>query len=395
MKTLIEEIKKLAEMMHAQVVANRRHLHRYPELSFHEFETSCFIKEQLTAAGIAWECAGETGIVGKISGSIQPGKTIVLRADMDALPVAEENDVDYRSQRNGVMHACGHDTHTACLLGAAAILQSLRHRLRGTVKLAFQPAEEKIPGGAVAMIKHGVLGNPPVAGIVGQHVAPFIKSGFIGIRKGRFMASMDEIFLTVYGRGGHGAQPHQNIDPVLIASHIVVAMQQVASRYANPIIPTVLSFGKIIGDGAVNIIPAKAFIEGTFRTTDEQWRDEAHKIIRRLAQGIAVSMGGICDVNIVKGYPCLVNDEVLVKEVIAAATEYLGGDKIVQTDIWMAAEDFAYYTQQAAGCFYLLGTSNSEETSRSLHTSNFAIDEGALVHGAGLMAYIAARQLIN
>ncbi len=393
---LKDEIKQLAKEIYSHVIENRRHLHAHPELSFCEYETSAFIKARLNEMGISWKAMAETGVVAIITGEKSSDGVIALRADMDALPIAETNDVEYASQNIGVMHACGHDVHTSSLLGTAKILQSVKNKFGGTIKLIFQPAEEKLPGGASLMIKEGVLKNPKPNAIIGQHAMPSIESGKIGIRKGKHMASMDEIYVTVHGRGGHGAQPHQNIDPVLITSHIIVALQQIVSRMADPSVPTVLSFGKLIANGAVNIIPDEVYMEGTFRTLDEKWRMEAHKRMKIMAETIAASMGGSCDFNIIRGYPFLINEEKLTANVHSIAVEYLGKENVLDTDIWMAAEDFAYYSQVADSCFYLLGTGNKEKgIASSLHTPTFNIDENALVLSTGLMAYIAVKQLGN
>ncbi|MGK2862731.1 MAG: M20 metallopeptidase family protein [Chitinophagaceae bacterium] len=393
---LKDEIKQLAKEIYSNVIENRRHLHAHPELSFCEYETSAFIKARLNEMGISWKAMAETGVVAIITGEKSSDGVIALRADMDALPIAETNDVEYASQNIGVMHACGHDTHTSSLLGTAKILQSVKNKFGGTIKLIFQPGEEKLPGGASLMIKEGVLKNPKPNAIIGQHAMPSIESGKIGIRKGKHMASMDEIYVTVHGRGGHGAQPHQNIDSVLITSHIIVALQQIVSRMADPTLPTVLSFGKLIANGAVNIIPDEVYMEGTFRTLDEKWRMDAHKRMKIMAETIAASMGGSCDFNIIRGYPFLINEEKLTSNVHAIAVEYLGKENVLDADIWMAAEDFAYYSQVADSCFYLLGTGNKEkEIVSSLHTPTFNIDEDALVLSTGLMAYIAVKQLGN
>lgn len=393
---LISEIKKAAEAISGQVIANRRHLHANPELSFHEYQTSAFIKELLDKIGISWKSMADTGLVGIIEGEKKSDKVIALRADMDALPITEANDVEYKSKNDGIMHACGHDVHTSSLLGVAALLQSMKKNFGGTVKLIFQPAEEKLPGGASLMIKEGVLTNPEPSAVIGQHVMPSLPAGKIALRKGKHMASMDELFVTVKGKGGHGAQPNQNIDPVLITAHIIVALQQVVSRMSNPYMPTVLSLGKQIASGSINVIPDEVYMEGTFRTMDEKWRDEAHIRIKKMAEGIAESMGGTCEFKIVRGYPFLVNEEMLAQQVNDFAIEYLGKENVEEADIWMAAEDFAYYSQATDACFYLLGVGNKEKgISSSLHTPTFNVDESAIKTSVGLMTYIALKQLGN
>ncbi len=392
---LIQEIKHFANEIHSYVIENRRHLHAHPELSFHEYETSSFVKARLDEMDISWQPIAGTGIVALIKGDKSSEQVIALRADMDALPIKEVNQVDYVSQNNGVMHACGHDAHTSSLLGTARILQSIKNKFGGSVKLIFQPGEEKLPGGASLMIKEGILSAPQPSSVIGQHVSPMIDTGKIAIRK-KFIASMDEIFITVHGKGGHGAQPHQNIDPVIITAHILVALQQIVSRMANPTLPTVLSFGKLIANGAINVIPDEAYIEGTFRTLDETWRTEAHERIKKMAENIAESMGGICDCKIVRGYPFLINEENLTMQVQSFAKEYLGKENVIDADIWMAAEDFAWYSQAADSCFYLLGIGNKKKgIVSSLHTPTFNIDENALALSTGLMAYIAVRGLGN
>jgi len=391
---LTEDIKQLSNEIHGYVIENRRHLHAHPELSFQEYETSSFVKIRLDEMNIAWEPIAGTGIVALIKGVKPSEQVVALRADMDALPIKEVNQVEYVSQNTGVMHACGHDAHTSSLLGTARILKSIRSEFGGTVKLIFQPGEEKLPGGASLMIKEGILNTPQPSAVIGQHVSPMVDAGKIAIRKGKFMASMDEIFITVHGKGGHGAQPHQNIDPVIIAAHILVALQQIVSRAANPTLPTVLSFGKLIANGAINVIPDEVYIEGTFRTLNESWRAEAHERIKKMAQNIAEGMGGWCDVKIVRGYPFLINEENLSLQVRSFAEEYLGTENVIDADLWMAAEDFAWYSQAAASCFYLLGIRNKEKgIVSSLHTPTFNIDENALALSTGLMAYIAMRRL--
>ncbi|MGV3508064.1 MAG: M20 metallopeptidase family protein [Sphingobacteriaceae bacterium] len=393
---LKEKVQALAENIHEEVIALRRHLHANPELSFAEYQTSAFVKAQLDALGIKWVRMADTGVVALLKGDKSSDNVIALRADMDALPIVEANDVPYKSKNEGVMHACGHDVHTSSLLGVAKILTELKSDFGGTIKLIFQPAEEKLPGGANVMIKEGVLENPKPQAVIGQHVMPFIDAGKIGIRSGKYMASTDELYVTVKGKGGHGAQPQQNIDPVLIASHIIVALQQVVSRIADPKLPTVLSFGKVIANGATNIIPNEVYIEGTFRTMDEKWRAEAHTRMKKIAEGMAESMGGSCDFKIVNGYPFLINEEKLTSQVRDFAIDYLGEENVIDIDIWMAAEDFAYYSQVSDACFYRLGTRNEARgITSSVHTPTFDIDENALKTSVGLMAYTALKQLGN
>jgi len=391
-----EQIQQLSKNIFNDVVGNRRHLHSHPELSFHETETSAFIAGKLDALGLKYQRMADNGLVALIKGDKPSDRVIALRADMDALPINEANDVPYKSQNNGVMHACGHDVHTSSLLGTAKILTELKSEFGGTVKLIFQPAEEKLPGGASLMIKEGVLENPKPQAVLGQHVMPFIDAGKVGFRAGKYMASTDELYVTVKGKGGHGAQPQQNIDPVIITAHILIALQQVVSRFADPKSPSVLSFGKVIANGATNVIPNDVYLEGTFRTMDEQWRAEAHKKMKKMAEGIAESMGGSCEFNIMKGYPFLINEEKLTASARGFAEDYLGKENVLDLDIWMAAEDFAYYSQVADSCFYRLGTRNeSRGITSSVHTPTFDIDESALELSTGLMAYLAVKQLGN
>jgi amidohydrolase len=394
-QTMIERIKNHAHQLFETIRGFRHHLHQNPELSYHEYETSKFIQHQLTQWGIPFETGyADTGIVAMIHGEMPGDKVIGLRGDMDALPITEANDVPYKSKNYGVMHACGHDVHTSCLLGAARILQLEKAHFGGTVKLVFQPAEERLPGGASLMIRDGVLENPKPDFMIGQHVMPLVPVGKIGIRPGKYMASADEITLVVRGKGGHAAMPDLNVDPVLIAAHLIVAAQQLVSRMAKPSIPSVLSFGDIQGHGAFNVIPNEVTILGTFRTMDENWRSEAHEKLTKLLTGMAESMGGSCEVQINKGYPFLVNDEVLTKRIRERAVAYLGEEHVVDLDIWMAAEDFAYYSQAMPSCFYRLGTGNeSKGITSSVHTPTFDIDEDALPIGMGLMAYNAIMEL--
>jgi len=392
---IIKRIQGLAAGYFNEVIKMRRHFHAHPELSMHEFKTAEYIAAQLQFMGIEFEQGvARTGIVATIKGLSPERRLLALRADMDALPIFEENHLDYKSKNPGIMHACGHDVHMASLLGAAKILNDLRDQFEGTIRLLFQPSEENYPGGAIQMIQAGVLENPRPAAIFGQHVFPGLPAGKVGIRSGKYMASADEIYLTVKGKGGHAATPHMVIDPVLIASHIILALQQIVSRRAKASIPTVLSFGRIIGEGRTNIIPDEVKIEGTFRTFDEQWRKQAHELIREISTSMARSMGGECHVFIDNGYPFLVNDEKLADNFRQWAGQYLGPENVHELELAMTAEDFAYYSHIIPACFYRLGIRNEEKGIVSnLHTSTFDADEEALKTGMGLMAWMAIKQL--
>lgn len=381
--------------LEASLIETRRYLHAHPELSFQEEKTMEYVAAQLDALGIPYvKNVGGFGLVGLIEGRNPSSKVIALRGDMDALPILEKNEVEYKSCNPGVMHACGHDVHTTNLLGAARLLNEVKEHFEGTVKLIFQPAEERLPGGASIMIKDGVLENPKVETIVGQHVLPQMEVGKVGFRGGIYMASCDEIFITVKGPGGHGAQPNYTIDTVLVASHIVVALQQIVSRRANPIIPTVLTIGKIIGNGATNVIPGEVYMEGTLRTFDESWRAQAKQHIHEVVEGVAKSMGAEVELRIEHGYPYLQNNEELTAQSIEWAKEYLGEQNVEILPIRMTAEDFSYFTQVIPACFYRLGTGNvSKGITSSIHTPTFDIDESALKIGAGLMAWLAYKQL--
>ena len=394
---LKDRIKSLAQAYKQEVIALRRHLHSHPELSFKEFQTAAFVADKLKEIGITQiESKATTGWCALIEGK-NPGKKVVaLRADMDALPIIEANEVPYKSQNPGVMHACGHDAHTAALLGAAKILHEVRDQFEGTIKLIFQPGEEIIPGGASLMIKDKVLENPRPNSILGQHVMPMIPAGKVGFRSGLYMASTDELYLTIKGKGGHGAMPETFIDPVLISAHLLVALQQIVSRVANPKTPSVLSFGRVEALGATNIIPNEVKIQGTFRTLDEAWRAKAHEKMRQIAEGIVEGMGGQLDFEIRKGYPFLRNNPELTARSVAAAENYLGAENVLDLDIWMAAEDFAYFSQEIDGCFYRLGTRNEARGITSgVHTPTFDIEEEALEIGAGLMAWLAVSELAS
>jgi amidohydrolase len=394
MASLVEKIKSLSISLAQETVSNRHHLHMHPELSFQETETQAFVEEQLNSWGISTSRLANTGVVAIIEGKNPTKKVVALRADMDALPIIETNDVPYKSQNYGVMHACGHDVHTSSLLGTAHILQSIKEEFEGTVKLIFQPAEEKAPGGASIMIKEGVLENPKPVSIFGQHVATNVPVGKIGFREGMYMASTDELYIKVVGKGGHGAMPDACIDPIVIASHIIVAMQQIISRNKNPKFPSVLTFGKIEGLGATNVIPDEVNIAGTFRAMDETWRAEGLEKMKKLAEGIADAMGGQAIFEVLKGYPFLQNNPELTRKAKAAAIAYMGEENVVDLDLWMAGEDFAFYTHHVDACFYRLGIRNEDKGITSgVHTPTFDIDEDALAIGPGLMAWLAVNEL--
>ncbi|MDA7502130.1 M20 family metallopeptidase [Chitinophagales bacterium] len=393
---MIDRIKKITQQSHKEVVAFRRHLHAHPELSFEEKETANYIHKQLEKWGILFErnIAGH-GTVAYVKGALPSDAVIALRADIDALPITEANEVPYKSTNEGTMHACGHDVHTANLLGTIKVLQELRDSFGGTIKCFFQPAEERFPGGASLMIKDGVLENPKPASILGQHVHPPLAVGKVGFCAGMAMASADEIYLTVKGKGGHAAQPQMLIDPVLVSAHLLTALQQVVSRRVNPLLPTVLSFGKINSEGgATNVIPNQVAIEGTFRSLDEDWRFEAHKHIQDICEGVAHAMGATVDLEIRVGYPSLYNNVALTERTMNAAKVFLGEDRVEEIPIRMGAEDFAYYSQVMDGCFYRLGIRNEDlGITSGLHTPTFNVDEAALETGVGLMSYLAIQEL--
>lgn len=390
-------IQQLASQFSEEIIGVRRHLHAHPELSFEEQETSLYIRTYLKALNIdSIEAKANTGTVATIKGKNPDKRIVALRADIDALPITEQNEVSYKSKNTGVMHACGHDVHASSLLGVAKILCEIKHQFEGTVKLIFQPGEEKLPGGASLMIAEGVLANPAPHSLYGQHVMPFLPVGTVGFRQGMYMASADEIYVTVKGKGGHAAMPESLVDPIVITAYIITALQQVVSRMANPKIPSVLSFGDIEGKGATNVIPSEVKLQGTFRTLNEEWRTEAHRKMKKLAEGVAESMGGSCEFTIMKGYPFLTNNEALTNRSKAWAQEYLGAEKVVDLDIWMAAEDFAFYSHHVDSCFYRLGTRNEEKGIVSgVHTPTFDVDEDSLQVGMGLMAWLTVKELLG
>lgn len=388
---MLEKIKALAKEYAPEFIEVRHHLHSHPELSYKEYETSKFVAEKLTSFGIPYEIKATTGVIGIIEGKNPSSRIVALRADMDALPIQEENDVSYKSIHPGVMHACGHDVHTTCLLGAAKILSQTRAEWEGTVKLIFQPGEEKNPGGASILIKEGVLGNPAPQSIFGMHVNPQLEIGKLSFRGGQVMASADEIYITIKGKGGHAAAPHTTTDIILIASHIVVSLQQVISRNNNPLSPSVLSITSFQGGFTTNVIPTEVKLMGTFRAMDEDWRFRAHELIRRQVTELAHAMGAEADISIDVGYPVVFNNEKLSARAREVGESYMGAENVEETEVRMGAEDFGYYCQQIPGCFFRLGTRNTAKGITSgVHTPKFNIDESAIETGIGIMATMGA-----
>ena len=388
---MTEKIKALAKKYAAEFIEVRHHLHANPELSYQEFETSKFVQSKLKELGIPFEVKATTGVVGLIKGKNPDKRVIALRADMDALPIKEENDIPYKSKNDGVMHACGHDVHTTCLLGAAKILTELKDEWEGTVKLVFQPGEEKNPGGASLMIKDGVLENPTPQAILALHVNTILEVGELSFRSGKVMASADELYFTVKGKGGHAASPHLVIDPILISSHLIIALQQLISRNNNPFNPSVLSITSFNGGNTTNVVPNEIKLMGTFRAMDETWRFKAHDLIRKLTNDLVHSMGGEVDLHIDVGYPCVMNNEKVTTAAMKAASEYMGDQNVSETELRMGAEDFGYYAQQIPACFYRLGTMNKAKgITAGVHTPTFNIDENAIEIGMGMMAWLGS-----
>jgi hippurate hydrolase len=388
---MLKRIQELAKQIAPQVIEWRRHLHAHPELSYQEFQTSAFVQEKLKQMDIPYQVMSTTGVVGLIRGKDPDARIVALRADMDALPITEETAIPYKSLNEGVMHACGHDLHTACLLGAAQILQTTRTDWSGTVKLIFQPGEEKNPGGASLLIRDGVLENPKPEAIVALHVNTLLDAGKASFRAGKVMASADELYFTIKGKGGHAASPHLAIDPILISAHLITALQQLISRHNQPFNPTVLSITSIQGGTTTNVIPEQVKLMGTFRAMDENWRKEAHEKIRRLSVDLVKSMGGELDLHIDVGYPCVHNNEKVNEACRQLSVDYIGNDQVSETELRMGAEDFGYYAQQIPACFFRLGTRNdSKGIIHGVHTPRFDVDESALEVGVGLMAWLGA-----
>jgi amidohydrolase len=387
---LKEKIEQLSKAYFESYRSVRHHLHAHPELSYKEFNTSSFIQQHLNELNIPYKVMAETGVVALIEGK-KSNRVIALRADIDALPIHEENNVSYASTVPGVMHACGHDVHTSILLGAAKILNETRGDWEGTVKLIFQPGEEKNPGGASIMIKEGVLENPAPTAIVGLHVHPILETGKLSFIAGKSMASADEIYITVKGKGGHAATPHLTVDTILTASELVLALQQVVSRDRNPFSPSVLSICAMNGGFTTNVIPSEVKLMGTFRAMDETWRFDAHKRIQEVVDGVAKSTGAEIELKIDVGYPTVYNDPMITERARGIASETFGTGNVEEGELRMGAEDFGYYSQKIAGCFFRLGTGNKKKNIISgVHTPTFDIDEDAIEIGMRMMATLGA-----
>jgi hippurate hydrolase len=388
---MIDRIKTLASLYAREFIDIRRHLHAHPELSYREFETSAFVQQKLREYNIPFQVKATTGVVGVIKGRNPESRIVALRGDMDALPITEQNEVPYRSTKEGIMHACGHDVHTTCLLGAARILEETKGDWEGTVKLIFQPGEEKNPGGASLLIKEDVLQNPKPSCIFALHVNPQLETGYLSFRDGKVMASADEIYITIKGKGGHAAAPQLTTDTILVASHLVVALQQIISRNNNPFAPSVLSITSFQGGFTTNVIPTEVKLMGTFRAMDEEWRFKAHQLIYRISNELVHSMGAEADVHVDVGYPSVYNHEALHVKAKKMAEAYMGQDKVQETEMRMGAEDFGYYSQHIPGCFFRLGTGNKEKgITAGVHTPFFDIDERAIETGMGIMACFGA-----
>ncbi|MFZ1527604.1 MAG: M20 family metallopeptidase [Ferruginibacter sp.] len=389
---MLQKIKSLAKKYKEEFIAVRHHLHAHPELSYQEFETSRFIRDKLSQIGIPHQVMATTGVVGLIMGKNPSSRIIALRADMDALPIEEQNDVPYRSTNKGVMHACGHDVHTSCLLGVAKILSETKDEWEGTIKLIFQPGEEKNPGGASFMIKEGVLENPAPQKILAMHVHTVLEPGQFSFRGGMVMASADELYITINAKGGHAAAPHLTADPIVIASHIILGLQQVISRNNNPFNPSVLSITSVQAGNTTNVIPSEVKLMGTFRAMNEEWRFAAHQLIEKYIVETALTFGATATVRIDVGYPFVLNDEALSARAMELAKDFAGKENVSETELRMGAEDFAYYSHKIPACFFRIGAANKAlGITSGVHTATFNIDEDAIEQGMGMMAWLAVR----
>lgn len=378
------------------VVADRRHLHQNPELAFEEYETAKFVAERLQQLGVEdiKTGVGKTGVTGLVKGNKGDGKVIMLRADMDALPILEEVEAEYISQTAGKMHACGHDAHTAMLMGVARILMDHRDDFKGTVKLLFQPAEEVPPGGAQAMIKDGALQDPKVDASLGLHVAADMPAGQIGVRVGPGSAGSDRFRITIQGKGGHAARPQNAVDPVVIGSNIVLALQSLVSRETDPMDSAVISTTAFIAGEAFNVIPDTAELRGTVRTISEETRTRIENRLPEVVKGVASAMGAEVKIDYIKGYPSVQNDEVMADIVRRAAVEACGEDQVIESELGMGGEDFSYFSLEVPSCFFRCGTRNEE---RGIvwghHHPKFDVEEEGFVNGMATMANAAITYL--
>jgi carboxypeptidase Ss1 len=381
-----------AKSKEKEIVRTRRRIHQRPELAFHEVATAKLIAEKLSSYGIPVKTGvGGTGVVGTLKGK-KKGKVVALRADMDALPVEEKSDVEFKSRVKGAMHACGHDTHVAMLLGAASILAEHRNDLHGTVKFMFQPAEEHGGrGGAKPMIEDGVMKNPTVDYVFGLHITNRVPSGSFGIRAGAAMAAPDMFWLKIIGRGGHGSAPHETIDPIYVAAHVILALQGVSARSIDPVKPFVISVGSIHSGSKANIIPDEALLEGTIRTLDDQTRKRAKKMVRSVAESTARAFGAVCKVDFMEdAYPVTYNNP-RVTERVARLLPSIQGTRVARMEPVLGGEDFSRFLEKAPGTFYYLGTRNQAKGCvYPNHSSRFKVDEDVLKIGAASLAMLAS-----
>lgn len=381
-------LKELAQKHHESVISLRRHFHTHPELSNQEFNTQKKIMEILTELGLEPKAIAQTGVMADLKGA-KPGRCIAIRADMDALPVQDECGKPYQSVNPGVCHACGHDGHVSMLLGVAKMLTDYKDHLCGTIRFLFQPSEEKFPGGAKAMIQNGALNG--VAAIIGAHLWQPVPVGSIGIRSGRFMASPDEFTITIQGKGGHGSMPHQTIDVLLTASQIAVALNTIVSRNIDPLEQAVLSLGYLHAGDTFNIIPDKAVIKGTVRSFDRAIHTIIFERIHAITKGICESAGAVYQIDSPDSYPPLINEATTTQEIIAAANESLGADKVITVNPSMGGEDFSYYLEKVPGAFMFVGAGNEAKgIIYPQHHPKYDIDENALAYGMEVMARTAA-----
>ncbi len=392
MEMLKETISALANRYAPVYIDVRRHLHAHPEISYQEYETSSYVQHHLQSLGISFITMADTGVVAIIKGKNADSRIIALRADMDALPIDEANDIPYKSTKPGLMHACGHDAHTAILLGAAKILQETSGLWEGTIKLIFQPGEERNPGGASYMIRDGVLENPAPQGIVALHVHPHLPVGQLSFRTGTVMASADELYISFCSKGGHAAAPHLTRDTILAASQLVVSLQQIVSRNNNPLNPTVLSITSFQGGHTTNVIPSEVKLMGTLRCLNERWRHEAHQLITQQVKHIGEAFGVATSLHIDIGYPTVLNNPTLTQNAWRLAEHLLGKENVSETEMRMGAEDFGYYAQKIPACFYRLGVMNTAKGITSgVHTPTFNIDEDAIETGMASMAWLGSQ----